>query len=97
MKRLYGTADPAEAEAIRILLRDLGIDATLERAEGEGPISINVRDEDAGIAAEALAEHFERQDPRGAPVQGPEEPRAGFWPGLLRMLGFGAKRKEPAP
>ena len=96
MKRLYGTTDPAEAEAILVLLRDRGIAPILDRGEGPGPISIDIRDEDAAPAAEALAQHFERLDPRPPGQSAPEEPARGLWAALLRTIGLG-KKKEPAP
>jgi hypothetical protein len=91
MKRLYGTTDPAEAEAIRALLKDAGIESTFD-PEGLG---IHVRDEDAPKAAEVLAAHFEKQDPRETPPPEQEEKPAG-WLGRLiqRMTG---KKKGSAP
>ena len=63
MKRLYGTSDPAEAESLCSVLRQAGIESTFDR-EGLG---IHVSDEDAPKAAEILAAHFEKQDPRETP------------------------------
>ena len=97
MKRLYGTTDPAEAEDICILLRAKGIEPNLDRGDGTGPIDIQVRDEDAAGAAEALARHFELQDPGASADPPPEDPPRGLWPSFLRFLGLGMKKKEPAP
>lgn len=71
MKRLYATTDPIEAELIRALLRDRGIESDLDNEGGASlavglptgavPLGINVSDEDAAAAAETLAAHFEKQ------------------------------------
>lgn len=58
MKRLYATIDAVEAEVLRALLRDRGIESALD--EGDDVNAILVRDEDAAAAAETLAEHFEK-------------------------------------
>src|SRR5688572_6726250 len=62
MKRLYATADPAEAAILRSLLAEAGIESTLDKEDG----AIHVGNEDAPKAAEVLAAHFEKQDPRDA-------------------------------
>jgi hypothetical protein len=72
VKRLYATTDLAEAEILRALLRDEGIESTLDNEGGAAlavglpsaavPIGINVSDADAPAAAEALARHFEKKD-----------------------------------
>lgn len=73
MKRLYATTDPAEAELLRALLRDAGIESTLDNEYGAPyaiglptaavPLGINVGDSDAAQAAEILAGHFEKTEP----------------------------------
>jgi hypothetical protein len=60
MKRLYATADPTEAAILRSILREAGIESTLDEEDG----AIHVGNEDAPKAAEILAAHFEKQDPR---------------------------------
>jgi len=72
MKRLYATTDPTEAELIRVLLREKGIDSDLDNEGGAAyaigfptaavPLGINVRDEDAADAVELLARHFEQKE-----------------------------------
>ena len=72
MKRLYGTTDPIEAEVLRALLRDAGIESALDNEGGAAyavglptsisPLGIHVSDEDAAAAAEVLARHFEKKD-----------------------------------
>ena len=83
MKRLYATVDPEEAQTLRTLLRDQGIESTLGHEGGgvtfglptdEASIAINVRDEDAAAAAEALARHFEKRDAEEAAPEAPEPP-----------------------
>ena len=93
MKRLYATTDLTEAELLRALLRDQGIESSLDNEGGAAyavgmptsavPVGINVRDEDAPAAAEALARHFEKQDsremepdPEAPPPLTPEESAA---------------------
>jgi hypothetical protein len=71
MKRLYATTDAVEVEVLRALLRDRGIESSLDNEGGATlalglptgavPLGINVADEDAAAAAEALAGHFEKQ------------------------------------
>jgi hypothetical protein len=88
MKRLYATTDPAEAEILRALLRDAGIESTLDNEgaaayavglpTGAVPLGINVVDGDAAAAAEVLAAHFQGQtvmedDPEAPPPIPPEE------------------------
>ena len=88
MKRLYATTDPTEAEILRALLRDAGIESTLDNEGGAAyavglptgavPLGINVGDQDAASAAEVLAAHFEKQtvmedDPEAPPPLSPEE------------------------
>ena len=88
MKRLYATTDPTEAEILRALLRDAGIESTLDNEGGAAyavglptgavPLGINVIDADAAAAAEVLAAHFEKQtvmedDPEAPPPLTPEE------------------------
>jgi hypothetical protein len=91
MKRLYGTTDATEAETLRALLKEAGIDSTFD-PEGLG---IHVRDEDAPKAAEVLAAHFEKQDPREATPPPEEEKPAGWLSRLIqRMTG---KKKGSAP
>jgi hypothetical protein len=70
MKRLYATTDPTEAEILRALLRDAGIETTIDNEGGADyigglpisavPLGINAGDEDAAAAAEILAAHFEK-------------------------------------
>ena len=101
VKRLYATLNTAEAQRLRALLKDQGIDATLEADGG-----IHVRDEDAPAAAEALARHFEKET--GAEAAPPPEESAAleakarrrvygkrlflllilFWPGILYLAWF---------
>lgn len=93
MKRLYATTDLTEAQVLRALLRDQGIESTLDNEGGAAyaigmptaavPIGINVRDEDAPAAAEAMARHFEKKDaedmesdPEAPPPLPPEESAA---------------------
>ena len=104
MKRLYATTDPHEAELLRKLLRDQGIESTLENDGG-----IHVKDEDAPSAAEALAGHFEKQEAHSEapPPLTPEEDAAFeakakrrvyskrlflllifFWPGIFAIAAF---------
>jgi hypothetical protein len=83
MKRLYATTDEIEAEVLRALLRDGGIESTLDDDGG-----IDVRDEDAPAAVEILAAHFEKQDvgevdPDAPPPLSPEE-SAVFEEGIQR-------------
>lgn len=85
MKRLYATTDPTEAELLRALLRDAGID---------------VADQDAPAAAELLAAHFEKQDAgeAGPKPAGPLEdaPRQGGW--LARLMDrLAGKKRGSAP
>lgn len=71
MKRLYATTDPIEAELLRVYLRDEGIETTLDNEGGAAyaiglptgavPLGINVADEDAPAAAEALGRYFEKE------------------------------------
>lgn len=104
VKRLYATVDPAEAQALRELLRGQGIESTVGHEDGalafgfptdEVPIAINVRDEDAPAAAEALARHFEQKtaeypDPLPAEQSVPakEESPRRFGRRLLMLLIF---------
>jgi len=93
VKRLYATTDLVEAEVLRALLRDQGIESTLDNEgaaafavgvpSAAAPIGINVSDEDAPAAAEALARHFEKTDaadtepdPDAPPPLTPEESAA---------------------
>lgn len=91
MKRLYATTDLAEAQILRALLRDAGIESSLDNEAGAAfaiglptsaaPLGINVSDEDAAAAAEVLAAHFEKQtvmedDPEAPPPLTPEESAA---------------------
>jgi hypothetical protein len=88
MKRLYATTDPTEAEILRALLRDAGIESTLDNEGGAAyavglptgavPLGITVADGDAAAGAEVLAAHFEKQtvmedDPEAPPPPTPEE------------------------
>jgi len=71
MKRLYGTTDPIEAELLRALLRDAGIESTLDNQNGAAyaiglptsisTLGINIKDEDAEAAVDILARHFEKK------------------------------------
>lgn len=71
MKRLYSTTDPTEAEILRAMLRDAGIESTLDNEGGAdyaigmpisvSPLGIHVSDEDAATGAEILAAHFEKK------------------------------------
>jgi hypothetical protein len=79
MKRLYATTDPTEAELIRVLLREKGIESDLDNEGGAAyaigfptaavPLGINVRDEDAADAVELLARHFEKNDKKAAELE----------------------------
>lgn len=88
MKRLYATTDPMEAGILQALLRDAGIESTLDNEGGAAyavglptsavPLGINVSDEDAAAAAAVLASHFEKQnvgedDPEAPPPPTLEE------------------------
>jgi len=113
MKRLYATTDLTEAELLRALLRDQGIESSLDNSHGAAfavglptaavPIGINVRDEDAPAAAEALARHFEKKDaeemepdPEAPPPLTPEESaafeakvkRRVYWKRLFLLMIF---------
>ena len=113
MKRLYATTDLTEAELLRALLRDQGIESSLDNSAGAAlaiglptpavPIGINVSDEDAPAAAEALARHFEKKDaeemepdPEAPPPLMPEESaafevkvrRRVYWKRLLLLMVF---------
>jgi hypothetical protein len=96
MKRLYATADLTEAELLRALLRDQGIESSLDNTGGDvlavglptaaAPIGINVSDEHAPAAEEALARHFEKKDteeleadPGAPPALTPEESACFKW------------------
>ena len=93
VKRLYATTDLTEAELLRALLRDRGIESWADNAGSASlavgiptaavPIGINVSDEDAPAAAEALARHFENRqseemepDPEAPEPLSPEESAA---------------------
>lgn len=94
MKRLYGTTDPIEAELLRALLRDAGIESTLDNQNGAAyaiglptsvsPLGIDVSDEDAPAAADVLARHFEKRQAEDleadpeAPTPLSDEEAAGF-------------------
>jgi hypothetical protein len=113
MKRLYATTDLTEAELLRALLRDQGIESSLDNTGGAAlavglptaavPIGINVSDEDAPAAVEALARHFEKEnaeemeaDPDAPPPLTPEESarfeakvkRVRFWRRFFLLLVF---------
>lgn len=79
MKRLYATTDPAEAAALRALLRDAGIESTLDPDGG-----ILVSNENAAAGAEALAAHFERLE--GGPSATPPEEKPARKGWLARLL-----------
>jgi hypothetical protein len=93
MKSVYTTTDPIEAEVLRALLRDAGIESTLENGGGADfaigmstsavPLGIGVVDEDAQEASDILARHFGRRAPEGpadpeAPEPLSEEESAAF-------------------
>lgn len=77
MKRLYATTDPVEAELLRALLRDAGIESLLDNQGGASyaiglpvsvsPLGIDVADEDAAEAAEILGRHFSNGAAEGDP------------------------------
>lgn len=87
MKRVYATLDPVEAEVLRALLRDAGIESAIDSQGGaafvvglpSSPLGIHVSDEDAASAAEILGRHFEKKDaetepdPEAPPPMTPEE------------------------
>lgn len=96
MKRLYATTDPAEAEILRALLRDAGIESALDNEHGAvfaiglptsiSPIGINVSDEDAAAASEILAAHFAKH-----PLPMDDDPEAPEPPSLDETATFEAK------
>ena len=91
MKRLYGTTDPAEAQILRTLLRDAGIESTLDEDGG-----IHVSSEQAAAGAEALAAHFERQEGgRSAPAPEETPARQGLLARLFALLT--GKKNGSAP
>ena len=100
VKRLYATTDLTEAELLRALLRDQGIESTLGHEGGgvafgiptdEASIAINVRDEDAPAAAEALARHFEKTATEDMEAD-PEAP--AIQPGEFDLFEEQAKAKR---
>jgi len=91
MKRLYGTTDPAEAAILRALLRDAGIESTLDEDGG-----IHVSNENAAAGAEALAAHFERQEGGPSAPAAEEKPTHAGWLARLFALLTG-KKKGSAP
>ena len=86
MKRLYGTTDPAEAEILRALLRDAGIESTLDEDGG-----IHVSNEHAAAGAEALAAHFERQEGGPSAPASEDKPARKSWLARLVALLTGKK------
>ena len=87
MKRLYGTTDPAEAAILRALLRNAGIESTLDEDGG-----IHVSNEHAAAGAEALAGHFERQEGGPAAPATEETPAPKGW--LARLLALLTGKKN---
>lgn len=96
MKRLYATTDPAEAEILRALLRDAGIESRLDNSGAADyaiglptsvtPLGITVSDEDAAPAAEILAAHFEKH-----PLPTEDDPEAPEPMSLDETATFEAK------
>ncbi len=102
MKRLYATTDPTEAEILRALLRDAGIETTLDNAGGADfvgglpisavPLGINVGDEDAAAAVEILAAHFEKH-----PLPTDDDPEAPEPLSVEESASFEAKVRQSKP
>jgi hypothetical protein len=102
MKRLYATTDPAEAQILRALLRDAGIETSLDNEGGAdyaiglptsvAPLGLNVSDEDAAAAAEILAAHFEK-----LPLPMEDDPEAPEPLSLEESASFEAKVRAKRP
>ena len=102
MKRLYATTDPTEAKILRALLRDAGIETTIDNEGGADyigglpisavPLGINVGEEDAAAAAEILAAHFEKH-----PFPMDDDPEAPEPLSAEESASFEAKVRESKP
>jgi hypothetical protein len=102
MKRLYATTDPTEAQVLRALLRDAGIETTIDNEGGAdyaiglptsiSPLGLNVSDEDAAAAAEILAAHFEKH-----PLPMDDDPEAPEPLSAKESAAFEAKVRERKP
>jgi hypothetical protein len=96
MKRLYATTDPTEAELLRAYLRDEGIESMLDNEGGAAyavglptgavPLGINVSDQDAPAAAEALGRYFEKE--MGPSERAPSEPAPRRFSGIILLALF---------
>lgn len=86
MKRVYATTDPIEAEVLRALLRDAGVESMLENrgsadfaigmSTSAVPLGTGVSDEDAQEAVDILARHIGHRPPEGPPDPRPPNPSA---------------------